>query len=144
MLRMSKNISPPKPSRVSVPVSAEVLEAFQRLAKAGNMSTGKAIASWLEDTIDAAEFMAVTLEKARQAPRMVAQELHAYALGLSDETGTLLKKMRTKATAQRAEEAAEVVARQRSRPAGDSAPPSCNTGGKLTGEKRPARGGKSS
>ena len=51
---------------------------------------------WLADTIDAAQFMAETMEKARAAPKLVAQELHAYALGLGDETGELLKRMREK------------------------------------------------
>lgn len=144
MLHMSKTLSPPKPSRVSVPVSGEVLEAFQRLAKAGNMSTGKAMASWLEDTVDAAQFMAETLEKARSAPRLVAQELHAYALGLSDETGSLLNKIRSDATLKRAEQTAERDAAQRARPAGGSAPPSCNTGGKGPKSTTGQRGGKSS
>ena len=48
LLHMDKQLSPPtKPPRVSVPVTEEVLEVFQRLAKAGNMSTGRAIASGL-------------------------------------------------------------------------------------------------
>jgi hypothetical protein len=144
MLHMSKTLSPPKPSRVSVPVSGEVLEAFQRLAKAGNMSTGKAMAQWLEDTIDAAQFMAHTLEKARAAPRMVAQELHAYALGLSDETGELLEHIRTRASKERAGTAAERDAAQRARAAGGTAPPSCNTGGKGPKSTTGQRGGKSS
>lgn len=110
-----------------MPVSAEVLEAFQRLAKVGNMSTGRAMAEWLQDTIDAATFMAETMEKARAAPRLVAQELHAYALGLGDETGQLLKQIREKGRTTKGGE----------RQAGDGAadlgglPPPCNTGGKV-------------
>lgn len=132
MLHMSKTLPPPtKPARVSVPVSSEVLEAFQRLAKAGNMSTGKAMASWLEDTVDAAQFLAQTLEKAREAPKLVAQEMHAYALGLADETGDLLTKIRAKAATQRAGTTAARDAAQRAQAAGGTAPPSCNTGGKV-------------
>jgi hypothetical protein len=49
MLHMVKTLTPPsKPPRVSVPVSAETLAVFQRLAKAGNLSTGSAIAEWLD------------------------------------------------------------------------------------------------
>ena len=89
LLHMDKQLSPPtKPPRVSVPVTEEVLEVFQRLAKAGNMSTGRAIAEWLGDTVEAAEYMASTMERARAAPKMVMREMHAYALGLADETGT--------------------------------------------------------
>jgi hypothetical protein len=88
MQHMDKPITPPaKPPRVSVPVTDEVLQVFQRLAKAGNMSTGRAIAEWLSDTVEAAEFMAATMERARAAPKVVMREMHAYALGLADETG---------------------------------------------------------
>jgi hypothetical protein len=133
MQHMSKTLSPPsKPSRVSVPVSAEVLEAFQRLAKAGNMSTGKAMAEWLGDTLDAAKFMAEKMEQARAAPRLVAQELHAYAMGMVDETGSVLAKMREEGRKSRgpASVAGGSVAGR------ESSPPSCNTGGKVSGERK--------
>lgn len=62
-----------KPPRFSVPVSAEVLEVFQRIAKAGNMSTGKAMAEWLKDTVEFAEYMASAMEEVRAAPKMVVR-----------------------------------------------------------------------
>lgn len=138
MLHMSKTLSPPKPSRVSVPVSAEVLEAFQRLGKAGGMSTGKAMAEWLQDTLDAANYMAETMEKARAAPKLVAQQLHQYALGLSDETGALLTRIK--------KGSAGVPGHAQRGPEGASSPipPSCNTGGKVPPLRKPPRGGKSS
>ena len=120
--------------RVTVPVRSDVLETFQRLAKAGSMSTGKAMGEWLADTSDAAQFMAQKMEQARAAPRIVAREMHAYALGLADETGALIERMREKGR----------EARQRgatSGAPGDGAtgptPPSCNTGGIV-----PPHGGK--
>ena len=82
--------------RVTVPVRSDVLALFQRLAKAGGMSTGKAMGEWLADTSDAAEFMAEKMEQARAAPRIVAREMHAYALGLADETGSLIEQVREK------------------------------------------------
>ena len=135
LLHMDKNLPPPKPPRVSVPVSAEVLAAFQRLAAAGNMSTGKAMAQWLEDTLEAAEYMAATMERARAAPKVVMREMHAYALGLADETGELMRTLAEKGTAERAK-ASDTLARKRSageRGGGlsEAAPPSCNTGGKV-------------
>ena len=79
MLHMDKTLSPPtKPPRVSVPVTEEVLQVFQRLAAASGMSTGKAMAEWLTDTVEAAEYMAQTLERARAAPKVVMREMHAY------------------------------------------------------------------
>ena len=133
---MDKTLSPPtKPPRISVPVSDEVLQVFQRLAKAGNMSTGRAIAEWLSDTVEAAEYMAATMERARAAPKVVMREMHAYALGLADETGELMRTLAKKGQADRAK-ASDTLARKRS--AGERGgglsegdPPSCNTGGKV-------------
>lgn len=128
MQRMNKIVSPPsKPPRVSVPVSEEVLEVFKRLAKASNMSTGAAIAEWLADTVEAAEYMATQVERARAAPKAVMREMHAYALGLADETGEMMRTIAAKGEADRARSRAQ-------RPAAGQTP-SCNTGGKVTGEK---------
>jgi hypothetical protein len=133
---MDKNLSPPaKPPRISVPVSEEVLQVFQRLAKASNMSTGRAIAEWLGDTVEAAEYMATTVERARAAPKVVMREMHAYALGLADETGQLMREIAEKGKADRANANAP-QARKRSasvRGVGvrEAIPPSCNTGGKV-------------
>lgn len=80
--------------RLTIPVSADVHEAFSRIAAAANMPVGRAMGEWLGDTLDAARFMADTMEKARAAPKLVAQELHAYALGMGDEAAALLKKLR--------------------------------------------------
>ena len=141
MLLMTKTLSSPaRPSRVSVPISPQALDAFERLAKAGNMSTGKAIASWLDDTIEAAEFMATTLEKARAAPKVVMAEIHAYALCLADETGDLLKRVREKGRATGTPGQAQAGTSG----TGEPVPPSCNTGGKVPKVKGPQRGGKSS
>ena len=90
--------SPPtletKEVRLTIPVSAEVHESFTRIAKATKMPVGRAMGEWLGDTIEAAQLMAEKLEQARAAPRLVMQEMHAYALGLADETGALLDKVR--------------------------------------------------
>lgn len=95
MLHMDKHLTPPpKPPRVSVPVNAHTLEVFKRLAKAGNLSTGSAIAEWLDDTVEAAELMAATLERARAAPKVVTAELHAMMLGMADQTKELADKYR--------------------------------------------------
>jgi hypothetical protein len=78
--------------RVTVPVSPEVLGIFQRLAKAGGMSTGRAMGEWLGDTVEAAELMASTMERARAAPKIVTAELHAMMLGMTDQTKELMDK----------------------------------------------------
>ena len=136
VLHMDKTLSPPsKPPRVSVPVTDDVLQVFQRLAKAGNMSTGRAMAEWLADTVEAAEYMASTMERARAAPKIVMREMHAYALGLADETGDLMRSLAEKGVADRAKAGAAPSRRRSAGGRGDSLadpiPPSCNTGGKV-------------
>jgi len=85
MQHMNNLLPPPtsKPPRVSVPVSADVLAVFERLAKAGNMSTGRAMAEWLADTVEAAELMASTMERARAAPKVVTAEVCEVQGGLA-------------------------------------------------------------
>ena len=80
--------TPPTPEtkRVTVPVVVEVLAAFERLAAASGTSVGKAMGTWLSDTVEGAEAMADLMEKARQAPKQAVLELHSYALGLTDIT----------------------------------------------------------
>ena len=130
MLHMDKTLSPPtKPPRVSVPVTEEVLQVFQRLAAASGMSTGKAMAEWLTDTVEAAEYMAQTLERARAAPKVVVREMHAYAMGLADETGELMRDLARKSAADRA--GARASGAPRASAVEPPIPPSCNTGGKL-------------
>jgi hypothetical protein len=70
------------------------------------------MASWLLDTLDAAEYMAQKMDSARQSPRIVARELHSYAAGLS---------LAADAVISRAQEGKQGVT-----------PPSSNTGGKLS------------
>lgn len=83
-----------KPIRVTVPVTPEVQAAFQRLAAASGMSTGKAMGEWLADTVEGAVTMAEMLEKARRAPKQAVSEMHAYALGLADMTSELMDNLR--------------------------------------------------
>jgi hypothetical protein len=131
MQHMSKTLSPPaKPPRVSVPVASDVLEIFERLAKAGNMSTGRAIAEWLSDTVEAAELMASTMERARAAPKLVTAELHAMMLGMADQSKELADKFSKFKGPLSASE--PFAGRGTAGSGGDSsAPPSCNTGGKV-------------
>ena len=148
MLHMNKTLSPPttsKPPRVSVPVTAEVLAVFERLAKAGNMSTGRAMAEWLADTVEAAELMASTMERARAAPKIVTAELHAMMLGMADQTKELADKYARMgkgggaAGTERSEGRGDLL-----RFAGVEIPPPCNTGGKVPEQgksKKPLKSG---
>jgi hypothetical protein len=143
LLHMNKHLSPPKPPRVSVPVTAEVLDTFERLAKAGNMSTGRAMAEWLADTVEAAELMASVMEHAKASPKLVTAELHAMMLGMTEQSKELERKFaKFKGPLGPVERAASGV--QPPQPGRrDPIPPSCNTGGKVPEEGSRKRGGKS-
>ena len=128
--------STPSPDRVrlTITVSPEVHAAFTRLSDASNMSLGRAMGEWLEDTMDAALHAATLLEKARAAPKQVMAQVHAYALGLADETGALLEEVRERA---RADRSAGLAAA-----AGSPSPPPVRRGGKSSGKAKAPRGGK--
>lgn len=123
-------------TRVTVPVHPDVLEAFQRMAKVSGLSVGRCMGDWLSDTLDAAQFMTETMEKARSAPKLVAQELHAYALGIGDTTRDLLAELREKGRTTGGRPDALAPS---GRPAAGPTPPS-NTGVTTT-KKKTRKGG---
>lgn len=108
----------PQNIRLTITVTPEVHETYSRIAKAASMSLGRVMGEWLGDTVEAAEFTATKMEQARAAPKVVMREMHAYALGLADETGALMDQLREKGRA------------ERSGAARASLPPPSNTGGK--------------
>lgn len=122
--------------RLTIPVSADVHATFARIAAAANMPIGRAMGEWLGDTLEAATFMAQTMEKARAAPKLVAQELHAYALGMGDEAKALLEKLREEG---RARAGAGTAGGGTSARPGPTTPPS-NTG-VTTGKRKTRKGG---
>ena len=127
---MNTKLIPPTPAsksvRLTIPVSREVHNVFQRLAAAVSISTGRAMGDWLADTLEAAQLMASTMERARSAPKIVTAELHAMMLGMTDETKALMDKFSKMGTASRN------AAAKRPAPAAAPIPPSSNTGGKGT------------
>lgn len=71
------------------------------------------------------------MERARAAPKVVMREMHAYALGLADETGAMMERMKAKGAADRASVTAKAGAEDRAAAPPPLIPPPCNTGGKL-------------
>lgn len=114
------NSTKPEIIRVTVPITPEVKAVFERLSMVSGVSVGKAMGGWLSDTASAAESMTQIMEQARQQPRMVADRLHGYALGLSEVTADLLD---------------HIKARENG-----LTPPVSNTGGKLPQKPKSGRG----
>lgn len=130
--------------RLTISVTPEVHAVFLRLSKNTNTSIGRAMGEWLGDTLDAAELMASTVEKARSAPALAIRELQAYTLGLQDELTDVMAVMRKKGIEDRAQRAAAGrggALRSGVGPRIAAAPPSSNTGGKGQGQSR-SKGGK--
>lgn len=131
-----------KPIRLTISVTPEVHAAFTRLSAASGQSMSSCMGEWLGDTLDAVEYTATLMEKARMAPKMVMREVHAYALGLVDETGAVLNAMRSGQPITDIPSTAEKVRAARAAAASDKpqdgggrrragSPPPCNTGGKV-------------
>jgi hypothetical protein len=127
---MSTKVSPPTSDtvRLTIPVSREVHEVFSRYAKAGHISIGRAMGGWLQDTLQSAQFVTGAMEKARESPRLVALEIDAYARGLADETGELMRRMKAAGASTEGPRSRGGIGDEE---AASPIPPSCNTGGKV-------------
>jgi hypothetical protein len=90
---MAKTPSP-QSVRLTIAVTPEVHEVFTRMAQASGSSISKCMGEWLGDTIEAAEFMVATMEKAKAAPRLVVQELQSYTHGMAEDLQVLLGQVR--------------------------------------------------
>lgn len=135
-----KTMSKPASIRLTITVTPEVHSAFERLSKASSMSMSRCMGEWLGDTLDAVEYTASLVERARAAPKLVMKEVHAYALGLADETGAVLQAVRRDSALLSESRQREAVASV-SGALGEPYPPPCNTGGKVP-HKGGKRGGK--
>jgi hypothetical protein len=124
--------------RLTITVTPEVYAAFRRLSASSGMSLGRAMGEWLGDTLEAVEFTAAKVEEARAAPKLVMRELHAYALGLADETGAAVRSIVGSKSAVSQLDALGRGARERGVLV---SPPLSNTGGKVPREN-PKKGRK--
>jgi hypothetical protein len=95
---MHQSNPPHTQKRVTVPVSLDVLQAFQELASVSGVSTGKAMGDWLADTLDGVSLMTDLLRKAKEAPRLAALEIQAYGRGISGLADDILHDLRAKSS----------------------------------------------
>lgn len=105
--------------RLTITVAPEVHEVFGRMAEASGMSLGKCMGDWLGDTIEGAQFVAMKMEEARKAPRVVMREMQAFTRAMVTEVDLAAEQLRGSGT--------RTAAGAR---AGADFPPSSNTGGK--------------
>ena len=136
----------PKAIRVTVPVSPEVLELFQRFSRLSGQSVGRSMGSWLEETKDGIAPMMDILEHHKKAPMKAIQSLQAYAGTLTDLTGDLFDKVGkmdrgTEQLESAASSARSAVQTLQKAQKGVLTPPSSNTGGKGRKTAKNAPGG---
>ena len=82
-----------QPTRLSVPLSPQLLQAFSTLAKVEGRGTGAAVAEWLEGQAESVLFIAKQLQEVKTKPRAVMGALHSYAVAMSEETGKTMYQM---------------------------------------------------
>jgi len=134
------NTPPIKPIRVTVPVTPEVLELFQRLSVVTGKSVGRLMGEWLDETRGGLEPVIEIMRNFKSAPKAAVEALQLHANALNEMTAEVVR------DAMRLDpEAAAVAGRQAERGGTRSAsgftgkrgltPPSSNTGGK--GKKTP-------
>ena len=124
-----------KTIRVSVPVSPEVLEKFQRFSEVSGLSVGKSMADWLRDTMSGLDAMTVILESHKAKPSQAISQLQTLANTLQLMTATTIENMKTAKLGEGDPLAGERLrAQQAMREASQISliPPSSNTGGKGT------------
>ena len=128
----------PKTTRISVPITPEVLVKFQRFSDASGLSLGKSIGDWLRDTAAGLDAMTDILETHKKTPAQAMEKLATYASALQDMTSGALESMK-KGPSPLGEGAPPAgkslaVAKAAMKKAAqlDLLPPSGNTGGKGT------------
>ena len=131
-----------KTTRISVPITPEVLAKFQRFSDASGLSLGKSIGDWLKDTAAGLDAMTDILETHKKTPAQAMEKLATYASALQDMTSGALEAMK-KGPSPLGEGVplagkSLAVAKAAMLKAAQS-PPSSNTGGKGTKHK-PAAG----
>ena len=136
----------PKAIRVTVPVSPEVLELFQRFSRLSGQSVGRSMGSWLEETKDGIGPMMDIIEHHKKAPMKAIQSLQAYAGTLTDLTDDLFTKVavmdRSEAQLSSASDSARsAIDTLQKAQKGVLTPPSSNTGGKGSKTSKKAAGG---
>lgn len=159
----------PKHIRVTVPVSPEVLELFQRFSRLSGQSVGRSMASWLQETKDGIVPMMEILQHHKQAPMKAIRSLQDYAGTLNNLTGDLFDRVASldkspadlRALAQLSEKTTQAISNARAKVSGAGpgrlgdtcpktasdtpkrglTPPFSNTGGKGTKATKRSMGG---
>ena len=135
---MNQMIAPTKTTRISVPLSPEVLEKFKRFSQASGLSLGKSIGDWLKDTASGLDAMTDILEAHKRSPAQAMEKLALLASAMQDMTGQAIQGMKSGPSplGEGVPPAGKSLAVAKAAMVKAAAfPPLSNTGGKLTTTK---------
>lgn len=71
--------------RLTISVTPEVHEVFGQIAAMAGVSLSRSMGDWLADTLEGAQFVALKMMEAKQAPSDVLRELHGLGNELEAE-----------------------------------------------------------
>jgi hypothetical protein len=72
-----------KPVRFTISLSPELYALVSDYADASGCTLSRAVTDWLETSKDAIHFTAQRVKAAKDAPRLAAAQIHAYAVAAS-------------------------------------------------------------
>lgn len=116
--------------RLNVPLTPEVVEAFDELAAATGATRSAVVAGWLAESVQSVKLTAATFRRIAQDPHRLAGAVAVMADAAEQMTHKI---MRDAADLRRA----ALDAQRPGQPGADPAPPSGNTGGKPSGNPNP-------
>jgi hypothetical protein len=116
--------------RLNVPLTPEVVDAFDELAAATGATRSAAVSGWLSESVQSVKLTAATFRRIAHDPHRIAGAVVAMA----DAAEQMTQKLLNDAAELRR---AALDAQRPGQPGADLAPPSGNTGGKPSGNPNP-------
>jgi len=83
--------------RTTISLDPAVHAIFVAMAEASGMSVSRCMGDWLADTAEGAQFVALKMQEARKAPKLVMREMQAMSKGLVEEVEAVLGQIRESA-----------------------------------------------
>lgn len=88
--------------RTTISLDPEVHAIFIAMAEASGLSVSRCMGDWLADTAEGAQFVAMKMREARNAPKTVMREMQAAVHGLAESLDQQAEEMRGRARQERA------------------------------------------
>lgn len=80
--------------RTTISLDPEVYAIFVAMAESSGLSVSRCMGDWLADTAEGAQFVAMKMREARNAPKTVMREMQATVHGLAESLNEQAEEMR--------------------------------------------------